>query len=89
MIIFVVCTSCIVTGANAGIGLGMAAFLAAKKARVYMLCRSRERGQVQMDKIVEDTKSDTVHLLQCDCSLEVSLPTLPGRRAEYLIYLPT
>lgn len=61
----------LVTGANAGIGVGIASFLAKHGARVYLVCRSAERGTKARDAIAAETQSDKVHLLQCDCSLEV------------------
>lgn len=62
----------IVTGANAGIGFGITSFLVARHATVYMVCRSAERGRDKRDRLVEEFGSGTVHLLQCDCGLEVS-----------------
>jgi dehydrogenase/reductase SDR family protein 12 len=57
-----------VTGANSGIGKEMSKYLAEKGADVYMVCRSPERGEKARADIAEITKSDKVHLLQCDVS---------------------
>eukprot|EP00428_Durinskia_dybowskii_P068460 CAMPEP_0170397230 /NCGR_PEP_ID=MMETSP0117_2-20130122/22763_1 /TAXON_ID=400756 /ORGANISM="Durinskia baltica, Strain CSIRO CS-38" /LENGTH=663 /DNA_ID=CAMNT_0010653717 /DNA_START=180 /DNA_END=2171 /DNA_ORIENTATION=- len=58
------------TGANSGIGKEIASFLAIKKATVYMVCRSAERGNAAREEIVRDSSNDNVHLLLGDCSLE-------------------
>ena len=59
-----------ITGANGGIGLEISSFLALKKATVYMVCRSAERGQAARDAIVAESKNERVHLLLGDCGLE-------------------
>ena len=71
-----------VTGANAGIGYTIAEFLASRGGRVYMVCRNRERGEAARDKIAAAAKSDRVHMLCCDCSLEVCLRVLLHRRGH-------
>ena len=42
---------CLVTGANAGLGRALASGLAARRAEVYLLCRSPERGAEARDAI--------------------------------------
>lgn len=42
---------CIVTDANAGIGLAMETAFAARGARVVLACRNRERGDAAVDAI--------------------------------------
>lgn len=65
-----------VTGANSGVGKEIATFLAKKGAAVFMVCRSKERGEAALAEIVEITKSfqsggnKNVHLLLCDLQLE-------------------
>jgi dehydrogenase/reductase SDR family protein 12 len=59
-----------VSGANTGIGREVSTFLAKKGATVYMVCRSREKAEKARDEIMEIAKSSSVHVLQCDCSLE-------------------
>ena len=39
--------TCIVTGANSGLGKASALLLAQSGARVVMLCRSQERGEAR------------------------------------------
>lgn len=60
----------LVTGANTGIGKEITTHLAKKGATVYMVCRNFEKAQKARDEIVLLSKSPSVHVLQCDCSLE-------------------
>ena len=59
---------CIVTGANAGIGLVTALELATSGARVVLACRSEEKGLAAVAAIKKDTGSETVEFLQLDLS---------------------
>jgi retinol dehydrogenase-12 len=59
---------CIVTGANAGIGLVTARELAMSGARVVLACRSEEKGLAAVAAILKDTGSETVEFLQLDLS---------------------
>lgn len=63
----------LVTGANAGIGLGIATFLAQRGGRVFIVCRNQFKGDVARDAIAKEAKSNKVHLLICDCSLEADV----------------
>lgn len=60
--------NCIVTGANSGIGYATAEGLASRGANVYMLCRSKERGEAALTKIQEVTGNKNVYLEVCDIS---------------------
>ena len=53
----------IVTGANSGIGYEAAKFAALKNANVYLVCRSKERGEAALKQLLEETKSEKVHLI--------------------------
>lgn len=55
-----------VTGANSGIGFETAKALAQKGAEVIMVCRSREKGEVARQKILEAATNDRVHLFIAD-----------------------
>ncbi|MCB8925322.1 MAG: SDR family oxidoreductase [Ardenticatenaceae bacterium] len=57
---------CIVTGANAGIGLATAVGLAELGATVVMVCRSQARGEAALQEVQERTGNDAVHLLLAD-----------------------
>ncbi|XP_021771535.1 dehydrogenase/reductase SDR family member 12-like isoform X2 [Chenopodium quinoa] len=60
--------NCIVTGANTGIGFATAQDLASRGASVYLLCRSKERGEVALSKIQTETGNQNVYLEICDLS---------------------
>jgi NAD(P)-dependent dehydrogenase (short-subunit alcohol dehydrogenase family) len=60
--------TCVVTGANSGIGLEIARGLAAGGARVKMIARDRERGESARDDVARSTKNPDVELLVCDLS---------------------
>ena len=60
--------TCLVTGANSGIGKEIARGLAAKGARVLMVARSPERGEAARAEVAESTDNDSVELLLCDLS---------------------
>ena len=64
----------IVTGANSGVGKEVATFLAKKGATLYMICRSRTRGEAAMREIQEISGGNpNLHLLVCDVSLEADV----------------
>ncbi|XP_021737636.1 dehydrogenase/reductase SDR family member 12-like isoform X2 [Chenopodium quinoa] len=54
--------NCIVTGANSGIGFATAQDLASRGASVYLLCRSKERGEAALSKIQTETGNQNVYL---------------------------
>ncbi len=56
-----------VTGANSGIGLQISRYLASKKATVYIVCRSRNKGEEVRSALQSDTNNSKVHLLVGDC----------------------
>ncbi|XP_038985162.1 dehydrogenase/reductase SDR family member 12 [Phoenix dactylifera] len=60
--------NCLVTGANSGIGYATAEGLASRGATVYMVCRSKERGEAALSKIQSTTGNPNVHLEVCDLS---------------------
>ncbi|GAB2213008.1 hypothetical protein Drorol1_Dr00021019 [Drosera rotundifolia] len=60
--------NCIVTGANSGIGFATAHGLASRGASVYMVCRSKERGEAAVSQIQSMTGNQNVHLEICDLS---------------------
>lgn len=60
--------NCVVTGANSGIGFSTAEGLASRGATVYMVCRSKERGEAALAKIQSNTSNPNVHLEICDMS---------------------
>jgi len=58
----------VVTGANSGIGKEIATYAAAKGAKLYMFCRSKDRAEKAKQEIVEATSSDTVEIVLIDLS---------------------
>ncbi|KAE9445956.1 hypothetical protein C3L33_22145, partial [Rhododendron williamsianum] len=54
--------NCVVTGANSGIGYATAEGLASRGANVYMVCRSKERGEAARSKIQSMTGNENVYL---------------------------
>ncbi|KAK9705154.1 hypothetical protein RND81_07G036800 [Saponaria officinalis] len=60
--------NCIFTGANSGIGFAAAEGLASRGASVYMVCRSKERGEPAVSKIQSNTRNQNVYLEVCDLS---------------------
>jgi hypothetical protein len=69
----------IVTGANSGIGKEIATYAAAKGAKLYMLCRSKERAEKARDEIMTLTSNKDI---------KVVLVSIPGRskKTEYRIH---
>lgn len=65
--------TCLVTGANSGIGKVTARRLAEMGARVVMVCRSRERGTEARDEIILKSGNSAVELLTCDLSSQKSI----------------
>lgn len=59
---------CIVTGANAGIGLSTAREFAKRNARVIMACRSMSRGEVAKEDIIAQTGNKNIVVRELDLS---------------------
>lgn len=59
---------CIVTGANAGLGFQTSQDLAARGAKVIMVCRNAEKGEEAVKQVQEKTNNQDVHLRVCDVS---------------------
>jgi len=60
----------LITGANSGIGFSCAEFLASRGARIYMVCRNKERGEVARQQIIKSSKNPDVHLLIGEVSMK-------------------
>ncbi|MFC1791305.1 SDR family NAD(P)-dependent oxidoreductase [Gemmatimonadota bacterium] len=67
--------TCIVTGANTGLGFEVATRLAIRGADITLLCRSRRRGEEAVLKIQETHPGALVELAVCDLS---SLSSVQG-----------
>ena len=68
--------TCMVTGANAGIGKATALGLAKMGATVVMVCRSRERGELALAEITRESGNDSVFLLLADLSSQTAIRNL-------------
>ncbi|KAL9245064.1 hypothetical protein vseg_018759 [Gypsophila vaccaria] len=71
--------NCIVTGANSGIGFAAAEGLASRGASVYMVCRSKERGEAALSKIQSNTGNPNVYLEICDLSSVNEIKTFAAK----------
>mmetsp|Transcript_22118 Transcript_22118/g.52358 ORF Transcript_22118/g.52358 Transcript_22118/m.52358 type:complete len:93 (-) Transcript_22118:1778-2056(-) len=56
----------VITGANSGIGKDLATYAAAKGAKLYMFCRSKERAERAKKEIVDATSNETVDVVLID-----------------------
>ena len=55
--------TCIVTGANSGIGKETALELARMGARVVLVCRNAEKGKAALEDIRRETKEEALAVL--------------------------
>jgi len=76
--------TCILTGANTGIGKATAFGLAKMGATVVMVCRSLERGEAAMAEIKRGSGNDSVSLLLADLSSRAAIHRLAADfKAKY------
>jgi retinol dehydrogenase-12 len=76
--------TCIVTGANAGLGFEVARRFAALSADTTLLCRSEERGTKAVSRIREESPAARVRLAVCDlASLASTRGFLEGFKADH------
>jgi len=61
--------TCLITGANSGIGRSAAKQIAQKGYRVLIACRSLEKGLSAKEELVKETKNEEIKLYQADLSL--------------------
>ncbi|NHI89257.1 MAG: SDR family oxidoreductase [Candidatus Thorarchaeota archaeon] len=58
--------TCIVTGSNSGIGKETALTLAKMDAKVIMVVRNKERGELARSEIIRESSNHSVDLMLCD-----------------------
>ena len=76
--------TCMVTGANTGIGKATALGLAKMGSSVVLVCRSRERGEAALSEIKRESGNDSVYLLVADLSSLASIRQLADEfKANY------
>ena len=68
--------TCLVTGANAGLGKEIALALAKTGAHVIMVCRHPERGKLALKDIQTQSGSTAIDLLIADLSSQADIRTL-------------
>ncbi|HSW68335.1 MAG TPA: SDR family oxidoreductase [Bacteroidales bacterium] len=56
----------LITGANSGIGKATAINLAKTGAKVVMLCRNKDRGQIALQEVMKASLNQNVELMICD-----------------------
>jgi NAD(P)-dependent dehydrogenase (short-subunit alcohol dehydrogenase family) len=71
--------TCLVTGANSGLGYATALGLARLGADVWLLCRDRERGQRALREIRRASGNNRVHLELADMSIQTSIRAFAER----------
>ena len=71
--------TCVVTGANSGIGKETALGLAQMGARVVMVCRNAEKGQAALGELRRESGSSQVDLLIADMSSQASVRALAAQ----------
>ena len=74
--------TCLVTGANSGIGRAIARELAARGSRVLMVARSRERGEAARSRLSSLTKNRNIELLVCDLASQRQVRDLAATVVE-------
>ena len=74
--------TCIVTGANSGIGKEIALGLATRGARVVMVARDPERGEAARADVVDRSHNDRVEMLVCDLASQRQIRGLASTLLE-------
>jgi NAD(P)-dependent dehydrogenase (short-subunit alcohol dehydrogenase family) len=68
--------TCLITGANSGIGKETALALAQMKANLVMVCRNKDKGESARREVSKKTGNDSVDLLLCDLASLAEVRTL-------------
>ena len=70
--------TCVITGANSGIGLETARGLARLGARVILVCRDRGKGEAARRELIQSTGNGQIHLLIADLASLDAVRRLAG-----------
>jgi NAD(P)-dependent dehydrogenase (short-subunit alcohol dehydrogenase family) len=65
----------LVTGANSGVGKALAVKIAARKAKLIMLCRNEEKAEATRKEIIQKTGNEDIHIILADLSSMNSVRT--------------
>lgn len=68
--------TCLVTGANSGVGKEIALALAKNGAHIIMVCRNAEKGRLALEEIKTKSGSQTIDLLIADLSVQAEIRQL-------------
>lgn len=60
--------TCLITGANSGIGKVTSLELAKQQARIVMLCRNKQKAEAARQEIILATNNRDIHIIICDLS---------------------
>lgn len=71
--------SCVITGANAGLGYETALNLASRGATVILVCRSAEKARQARQTIIESTGNSKVHVEVADLASQQQIQDLGAR----------
>jgi NAD(P)-dependent dehydrogenase (short-subunit alcohol dehydrogenase family) len=71
--------TCLITGANSGIGRSAAKQIAQKGYRVLLVCRSLEKGLAAKEALVAETQNEEIKLYQADLSLMRNVRALSAK----------
>jgi NAD(P)-dependent dehydrogenase (short-subunit alcohol dehydrogenase family) len=74
--------TCLVTGANSGLGFAVAKRFAAQGAGTVMVCRNNEKGEKAMLEIKREFPNSTVELLNCDLA---SMKSIQSFKDEFKV----
>jgi NAD(P)-dependent dehydrogenase (short-subunit alcohol dehydrogenase family) len=82
--------TCLVTGANRGLGFSLATGLAERAATVHLLCRDVAKGERARDAIRAATDNDDLHVGEIDlsslASVDAYVSTCPARSVDVLVH---
>jgi len=74
--------SCLVTGADSGLGLAVAKRFALQECHTILLCRNKEKGENAVHEIKKETPNASVELIICDLASIKSIQDSLGRFKE-------